>query len=213
MLGLVVERLVYVFTERRGRLLTRFAKWFNCALYILLPWLLSILLLVPIFLTALAERVPGEACAYRVRERHLLAVQIISFLPAATALFFAAPAAGLLDCLRSKECHALPSTPRGESLAVACLVSVLAVCGEAPYFVVRALLMRLECSNPYCARFNAGVTAGMWVRIAKAAVLPFLWLAYSDFRDALLCRFNYKKVKDESVSENDDDRKVMNTKM
>lgn len=211
-LGLVVERLVYVFTERRGMVLTRLATWLNCVLYFLLPWAASAILVLPIFYEALVERLTDHTCAWRVRDHYFLFLQILSFVPAATAVFFTAPLAGLLDCLRSRECHYTPSTPRGESLVIATLVSVLAVLGEMPYFVVRVLIMCMECNHPLCARFNDGVTGGMWVRIAKAAVMPFIWLSYSDMRAAMLCRFSYKKVKNSSP-EDDDDYKLMNTQM
>ncbi|KAK7480025.1 hypothetical protein BaRGS_00028758 [Batillaria attramentaria] len=210
--GLVMERLVYVFTARRGMTLRRLATWTNCALYFLLPWAVAALLVLPVFYEALVERVQDETCAWRVRDNYFLILQILSFVPAATAVFFTAPLAGLWDCLRSRECHYTPSTPRGESLAIAVLVSVLAVFCETPYFVVRMIIMCMECNHPHCQRFNEGLTDGMWVRIAKAAVMPFIWLVYSDIRDAMLCRLHYKKVKNESAADEDDYR-LMNTQM
>ncbi|XP_076444070.1 uncharacterized protein LOC143282346 [Babylonia areolata] len=215
-LGLVLERLVYVHTERRGTSLTRCATWLNCALYFLLPWALSALLLVPLFHLALAGPVPGEPCAFRVRDSYFLAAHVLSFLPAAVAVFVAAPLAGLLDCVRSEKCTSTPSTPRGESLLIAVLLSALTVFGETPYFVVRVLVMCLECDDAFCSRFQQGVTAGMWLRIAKAALMPFLWLVYSDVRDALLCRFRYKRVKNSASSgceEDEDDYHLVNTRM
>lgn len=209
--GLVMERLVHVFAARRGMLLNRLATWINCVLYFLLPWVVAAILVLPVFYEALVERVQGETCAWRVRENYFLILQILSFLPAAAAVFFTAPLAGLWDCLRSRECHHTPSTPRGESLVIACLVSVVAVFFEMPYFVVRMIIMCVECDHPHCARFNEGLTDGMWVRIAKAAVMPFIWLAYSDVRDAMLCRLHYKKVRDDV--EDEDDYRLMNTRM
>lgn len=214
-LGLVMERLVYVFTERRGTHLTRFATWVNCALYCLLPWLVAAILVVPIFYEALVEPVSDQHCAFRVRDHYFLALQILSFLPAALAVFITAPLAGLLDCLRSDKCTYSPSTPRGESLVIAVLVSVLAVFCETPYFVVRMLIMCMECNNPYCSRFNDGVTGGMWLRIAKAAAMPFLWMVYSDIRDAMMCRLHYKKVRSTSgsIEDDEDNYRLVNTRM
>lgn len=209
--GLVTERLVYVFTERRGTSLTRCATWVNCALYFLLPWVVATLLILPIFYEALVERVPEQHCAYTVRDHYFLALEILSFLPAALAVFVTAPLAGLLDCLRSDNCTSFPGTPRGESLVIAVLVSFLAVFCETPYFVVRMLIMCLECNNPFCSRFNEGVTGGMWLRIAKAAAMPFLWLVYSDIRDAMLCRMQYKKVRNPANIEDEDNYRLVNT--
>lgn len=206
-----MERLVYVFTERRGQKLNRLATWFNCALYFILPWVTAVILVVPMFYKALVQRVPEAECAFTVRENYFLALQVVSFLPAAAAVFLTAPLAGLLDCLRSKKCAYIPSTPRGESLVIACLASVLAVFGESPFFIVRMLIMCLECNHPSCSRFNEGITISMWIRVAKAAVFPFLWLVYSDLRDAMLCRLHYKKVKNENIEDEDD--QVLNTKM
>lgn len=211
--GLVLERLVYVYTERRGTYLTRCATWVNCALYFLLPWVVAAILIIPMFYEALVQPVAEEYCAYRVRDYYFMVLQILSFLPAAVAVFITAPLAGLMDCLRSEKCTYTPSTPRGESLVIAVLVSVLAVFCETPYFVVRMLIMCLECNNPFCSRFNEGVTAGMWLRIAKASLMPFLWLVYSDIRDGILCRFNYKKVKNTNDIEDEDDYRLVNTRM
>ena len=159
------------------------------------------------------ERVPEQHCAYTVRDHYFLALEILSFLPAALAVFVTAPLAGLLDCLRSDNCTSFPGTPRGESLVIAVLVSFLAVFCETPYFVVRMLIMCLECNSPFCSRFNEGVTGGMWLRIAKAAAMPFMWLVYSDIRDAMLCRMQYKKVRNPANIEDKDNYRLVNTPM
>ena len=214
--GLVMERLVYVYTERRGTALTRCATWINCALYCLLPWVLATLLVLPVFYEALVERVPHEPCAFRVRAHYFLLLHVLSFLPAALAVFVTAPLAGLLDCLRAERCSYPPSTPRGQSLVIAVVLSFMAVFFESPYFVVRVLIMSVECSNSYCARFSEGVTGGMWLRIAKAAAMPFVWLVYSDVRDAMLCRLRYKKVRNPGRAgsiEDEDNYHLVNTRM
>lgn len=213
---LVLERLVYVFTERRGTYLTRLATWINCALYFALPWLLAVILVVPVFFEALAQRVQGAECAWRVKDYYFLALQVLSFLPAALAVFVTAPLAGLWDCLRHDACAATPSTPKGESLVVGVLVSLLAVCGEAPYFTVRVMVLGLQCDSPYCSAFNQGVSGGMWLRLAKAALMPFIWLVYSDLRDAMLCRIRYKKAPRNNRSdhvEEDEQFHLVNTRM
>lgn len=215
-LGLVLERLVYVYTERRGTYLTRLATWINCGLYCLLPWLLALVLLLPVFYEALVDRVPHVPCAWRVRDHYFLALQVLSFLPAALAVLMTAPLAGLWDCLRQERCVATPSTPRGESLVLAALVSVVAVFGETPYSVARALLLALPCRAPPCPSFQQGLSAGIWLRLAKAAVMPFLWLVYSDLRHALLCRLRYQKLPrhpSQDTQDNDQSHLVDSTRM
>jgi hypothetical protein len=52
----------------------------------------------------------------------------------------------------------------------------------------------------------------MWLRIAKASLMPFVWLVYSDLRDAMLCRLHYKRVpRNSSGSIEDDDYRLVNT--
>ena len=55
----------------------------------------------------------------------------------------------------------------------------------------------------------------MWIRIAKASLMPFLWFVYSDLRDAILCRLNYKQVPDDvdGIEDDDDEYHLVNTRI
>ena len=74
--GLVLERLVDVYTERRGSRLTSLATWINCALYFFLPWVVSILLVVPFFYEAFDHKVESAECAWHIKDYYFVALQV-----------------------------------------------------------------------------------------------------------------------------------------
>uniref|UniRef100_A0A0B7AG18 Uncharacterized protein n=1 Tax=Arion vulgaris TaxID=1028688 RepID=A0A0B7AG18_9EUPU len=93
---------------------------------------------------------------------------------------------------------------KGESMTVTSIVSLFSIFCEVPYCVVRVLMMTMECNNSYCSRFSEALTLTMWIRVCKAGIFPFIWLAYSDIRNAMLCQLSTGKQTDEDSDEDDD---------
>ncbi|CAL1546999.1 unnamed protein product [Lymnaea stagnalis] len=205
-LSLVFERLVYVYTEKRQKNLRPKAEKIGTVVLFLAPWVLACLTLVFTFYGGLIIRHPDQSqCLYKVNDDYFVASQLLSFLPASIGVFVLAPFTGLLDCLRPNRCFYRPLTPKGESMTVTAFVSLVSIFAEAPYCIVRVLMMRMMCNNPFCSKFSEALTITIWIRLCKTAIFPFVWLAYTDIRDAMLCQLNFGYNSDEEDEEEDFD--------
>ncbi|CAG5125998.1 unnamed protein product [Candidula unifasciata] len=205
-LSLVLERFIYVYTEKTQKNIKPWAAKIGTTILMFLPWILSCLILLPIFYAGLlAKFTDPNQCLFKVNEGYFVASQLMSFILPSLGVFILAPFTGLLDCLRPKRCFYKPLTPRGESMAITATVSLVSIFCEAPYCVVRVLMMTVECNNSYCSRFSEALTLAMWIRVCKAGVFPFIWLAYTDIRDALLHLNNAQQKDKETDYDNDDD--------
>ncbi|GFN92135.1 hypothetical protein PoB_001864100 [Plakobranchus ocellatus] len=190
--SLVLERFVYVYTEKRQRKLKPLAQILGTVVLFAAPWLISCLFLLPVYFSGLlAKAKDPQSCLYKIDDHFFVASQLISFIPASLGVFILAPFTGLLDCLRPKSCFYKPLTPKGESMTVTTIVTLFSIFAEAPFCIVRVLMMRLECNNPYCTRFSETLTTTWWIRIVKAAIFPFIWLFYTDIRDAMRCQMDF----------------------
>ncbi|BFY97717.1 hypothetical protein BsWGS_00757 [Bradybaena similaris] len=204
-LSLVLERFTYVYTEKKEKYIKLWVAKIGTAILMILPWILSCLILLPIFYAGLlAKFTDPNQCLFKVDDTYFVATQLLSFIVPSLGVFILAPFTGLLDCLRPKRCFYKPLTPRGESMAVTATVSLFSIFCEAPYCVVRVLMMTMECNNSYCSRFSEALTMAMWVRICKAAIFPFIWLAYTDIREALLHLSTTKQTDKDTDFDNDD---------
>ncbi|XP_005104918.1 uncharacterized protein LOC101860676 [Aplysia californica] len=211
---LVLERFVYVYTEKKQKNILPLARTIGTVILMLVPWVFSLIILLPTFLSGLlAKSTKSDSCLFKVDDSFFLACQLLAFIPASFGVFIFAPFTGLLDCLRPKRCFYRPLTPRGESSTVTTIVTLFSIFCEAPYCIVRVLMMRMECNSPDCTRLAEGLTLTMWLRISKAAVFPFIWLAYTDIRDAMKCKFDLDAVcgDDDDFGDDDDDRKLEDT--
>ncbi|KAK0070106.1 histamine H1 receptor [Biomphalaria pfeifferi] len=199
---LVFERFMYIYTEKHKTLLLMKSKKITTMVLILLPWILSLLVLLPIFQSAILVKSEDQnSCLFKVNDGFFFAAYILAFFPPSILVGTLTPFTGLLDCLRPNSCSYKPLTPKGESLTVTAFVSFCSIFSEAPYCIVRLLMLKMECNNPYCSRFSEALTMTMWIRISKAALFPFIWLAYTDIRDAVLCQI---KLSDDSVDYDDE---------
>ena len=188
---LVLERFVYVYTEKKQKNVPFCCSTLGTVLLLLLPWLGAAAMLVPTFLSGLLARsADPDSCLFKVNDSYFLASHLLAFVPASLGVFILAPCTGLIDCLRPKTCFYTPVTPRGESMTVTTIVTLFSIFCEVPWVVVRLLMMRMECNSPDCVALSEGLTIAMWVRLAKAAIFPFIWLAYTDIRDAMKCNFD-----------------------
>lgn len=204
-LSLVFERFIYVYTEKKQKNVKPWAARVGTIILIIAPWFLSFLFLLPIFQGGfLTKSRDMNQCLYKVDDGYFVASQLISFIPASLGVFLLAPFTGLLDCLRPNRCFYKPLTPKLESMTITAIVSLFSIFCEAPYCIVRVLMMRMECNNPYCSRFSEALTMTMWVRVCKASIFPFIWLAYTDIRDAMLCQLSTGKIDEESDDEDGD---------
>ena len=195
--GLVIERLIYLHNVQHGQRLTNPAKWTICTLCFILPWILTASNLIPIFVSMIVAIVPETYCTFFILRHQFFILSVLSFFPAAAAIFIATPLAGLLYCLRSnsvKSCSPGVKTPCGESLVVITELCLLSVVCETPYFTAHMITNHMECRYLYCDRLNTGLQVGMWLRLAKCALMPFIWLIYSDVRRALLCYVKYDQI-------------------
>ncbi|RUS86324.1 hypothetical protein EGW08_005909 [Elysia chlorotica] len=192
-LSLVFERFVYVYTEKRQRKIKPLAQILGTIVLLVVPWLISTLFLLPIYFGGLVAKARDpNMCLYKTDDHFFVATQLISFIPPSLGVFILAPFTGLLDCLRPKRCFYKPLTPKGESMTVTTVVTLFSIFAEAPFCIVRVLMMRLECNTPDCTRFSETLTVTWWVRIIKTAVFPFVWLFYTDIRDAMGCQMDFR---------------------
>lgn len=197
-----------MYTEKKEKNIKLWVAKIGTAILMILPWILSCLILLPIFYAGLlAKFTDPKQCLFKVDDTYFVASQLLSFIVPSLGVFILAPFTGLLDCLRPKRCFYKPLTPRGESMAVTATVSLFSIFCEAPYCVVRVLMMTMECNNSYCSRFSEALTMAMWVRICKAAIFPFIWLAYTDIREALLHLSTKQQTDKDTDYDNDDDDK------
>lgn len=190
--SLVLERFIYVFTEKKQIYVKPWASRLITVVLLVSPWLLAAILLVPTFYGGmLAKSSNGDNCLFKVNENYFVAAQLLSFIPASLAVFVAAPYTGLLDCLRPNRCFYTPLTPKGESVTVTAFVSLCSIFAEAPFSIVRVLVMKMECDNSVCVGLVHALTMTIWVRLCKTAIMPFIWLAYTDIRNAMLCQLSF----------------------
>lgn len=211
-LSLVSERFVYVYTEKRQRKIKPLAQILGTIALLVAPWVASCLFLIPLFIGGLVARSNDpSSCLFKTNDNFFLAAQLMSFIPPSVGVFILAPFTGLLDCLRPKSCFYRPVTPKGESTTVTTVVTLFSIFAEAPFCTVRILMMHLECNNPYCTRFSEALTITWWVRIMKAAVFPFVWLFYTDIRDAMGCHMDFSVLDGETDSDEDDEIELKQT--
>ncbi|GFS10758.1 cell surface protein [Elysia marginata] len=211
-LSLVFERFVYVYTEKRQRKIKPVAQILGTIVLLIVPWVFSCLFLLPVFFGGLLARANDpSSCLYKTDDHFFLATQLLSFIPPSLGVFILAPFTGLLDCLRPKSCFYQPLTPKGESMTVTTVVTLFSIFAEAPFCTVRILMMRLECNNPYCTRFSEALTVTWWVRIIKAAVFPFVWLFYTDIRDAMGCHMDFSMSDGDMDSDEEDEFELKQT--
>ena len=189
---LVAERFIYVYTEKHQKNVTLLCRVLATLVLLILPWVLASVLLVPTFFYGLLARAESPSCLFKVDDSYLLACQLLAFIPASFGVFILAPCTGLLDCLKPAACFYKPETPHGESSRVTTIVSLFAVFSELPFCIVKVIQLRMECNSPECHTFDEMITLAMWIRLVKAAIFPFFWLAYTDIRDAMKCECDWE---------------------
>ncbi|KAH9492457.1 hypothetical protein Btru_029149 [Bulinus truncatus] len=189
--SLVFERFIYVYKEKQNKYLFLKANKLITVMLLILPWIMSVLILLPPFQASILIKSEDQnSCLFKVNENYFVASHLLAVIPPSVFVVLLAPFTGLLDCMRPNHCTYKPLTPKGESVTVTAFVSLCSIFAEAPYCIVRLLMLTMECNSAFCSRFSEALTMTMWIRISKAAIFPFIWLSYTDIRDAILCNLN-----------------------
>ncbi|XP_050400880.1 uncharacterized protein LOC126817778 [Patella vulgata] len=184
-LSLVIERSIFVIKD--GSFTTP-VRWGLTIILFLAPWIIGVIIILPLFYVGMGEADPERECVYMGDKNYFIAAQVMSYIFPGLLIVPVALSTGVYH-VRKNELKPLEKVLillKREAVMVISLVTVFSLIMEVPSFVVGMLNATLSCTAPFCIGLK-GVEIALWVRIVKISFFPFLWLAYSDIRSCLPC--------------------------
>ncbi|XP_041378131.1 5-hydroxytryptamine receptor-like [Gigantopelta aegis] len=181
------------------------AKYVLCSLMIMIPWVVGIFLVLPLWIMGSKHISRHEDLCQLVlkQDYRVVSIFVSFFVPA----FFAVAmniSIVLMFCALRKRLQAHLSVqfgnPRVQIISL-CLISVVFIVMWAPFFV---FLFLISLSKDYMPP-KALLSFAIWLGYANSAVNPVLWLVYPLVRDVyrrlLCCCRNEKKNADTTDDE------------
>ncbi|XP_071082396.1 beta-4C adrenergic receptor-like [Haliotis cracherodii] len=198
------------------RMFLEHSRYIVCCLMIILPWVVGMALVLPLWIMGKGEiKNPENDCMLLLRQDYKISSLFVSFfVPAFLAIGVNVAILLMLFVLRQR-LGELPLKRKNENpkrqIFCVCIVSVVFTVMWAPFFVVSLLMAVGEYKPP-----RAIITLTIWMGYCNSGVNPLLWLVFPQVREgfrALLCCCRRGEEEEEDDSDEVDEDEARRSMM